>query len=1220
MNRKRTTYSYHHLIVILIGLTLIFSLGFLGDDVTGNKRTTSKVYKPSGITQGAKHGDSYRLNINNINLPMNRSGVLADVNIPPEGTLGRYDNIGFIFSSGFFLSGYSGSRLWANAVASASLVRDYLPGPVGPTNPNAVMYVLKRTDPPGGQAYQEWADAVALGADFYDVDGDGIYNPNIDHPDLLGDETVWCVYNDGTPSPQRRWNAVDPVGIEIRQTVFGLASKGAIGNILFLRYRIKYVGVGAPNEPDKLDSVYFGVWADPDIGFEHQTDLVGSDIPRNAIYTYKSAPDPSYGNNPPAYFITFFSGPVEYVPGETFIDVNENGEYDDGVDEPLDTAYSVRGQAIGTVAFPGARNQPLSSVVEYLNGFSPEYNDPGDHVAARNFMLGRNRDGSEVDPCTFPIGEVRGGVDCNTIDPRFWFSGDPVSNVGWIGTQPWDVRMMANTGPFTLYKDTPENRNAGRLIEKEIVAAYVVGRGTDRLNSITVAREINDISQEIFDNNFPSPPPPPPIAYETKTGPDFIDITWLTAADGQLPIGRNPGDHVRYRAVDEVLDVDKRVQGFYVTAFRTRSTQQTIGGVANAIELANYSIHSNDTIKNIYYSLSNGGIELRRAVAPDNHLLDSTFYSDPAQGRIRLTITEDPFTGGPLVKGKEYYFTITQYTLNHTALVNRAKGDSLYGGSGDYLEIGVAYEEFELLSPRNQRDAGYQIGSNIIRVIFGEDSYSPAISPNTGTRTGGASDGEVKYITVFPEQLTGNTYTVDLIKDNDLPPGQTYLPYWRLINSTTGQVLIDSSKVFNFDTTSYAGRTTEGFILKVKPLIPEFISNRNNYSPFENSWIAPFSTQIPSGIFYVGQDVPQGTFIAGFPTTRSNAISADRLRHVEIRFGQNSKAYRYLNGYIGANLIAQRNSYVYASRVTSADTVGKGTVGNWDTANDRANGFVDVPFQAWVVDEKYGEEYQLATGFLERRRSVAGDFNGRPDGIWDPDTSINRTGEVIFIYDAPYDENGGHIEYTGGTFSTGETVWANLSQGFTIPDNAQGIDDRQREIAASPWFNSLYVAGFQRATLNAFYTPGDVFTIPVAVYPYTDSDQFTFTTLRGGDLTEADKKALFDMVNVFPNPLYGFNPATSYSNTPSDEPFVTFSNLPEDVTIKIFTLSGTLIRTLGTGDKSNPSSPYLRWNLLNENGLRAASGLYIAIVSAPGFGEKVLKFSIIMPQKQLQRF
>ena len=166
----------------------------------------------------------------------------------------------------------------------------------------------------------------------------------------------------------------------------------------------------------------------------------------------------------------------------------------------------------------------------------------------------------------------------------------------------------------------------------------------------------------------------------------------------------------------------------------------------------------------------------------------------------------------------------------------------------------------------------------------------------------------------------------------------------------------------------------------------------------------------------------------------------------------------------------------------------------------------------------------------------------------------------------------------------------------------------------------MYVVGFQRDTTGLFYLEGDELTIPVSVYPYTEESVYQFQTTQGGGLTENEERELFDKVNVYPNPLYGFNVATSYTNSPSDEPFVTFSNLPDEITVRVYSLSGQLLRTLTQADKSSPTSPFIRWDLQNESGLRVASGLYLAIVSSPKFGEKVLKFSIIMPEKQIQKF
>ena len=93
-------------------------------------------------------------------------------------------------------------------------------GTVGmdPNDPKASIYkVTASGDIPFGQkSWQEWSDAVELGADFYDGNGDGIYDPvflngnnqwdpDEDKPDLILDETYWCVFNDGVPANLRRW-------------------------------------------------------------------------------------------------------------------------------------------------------------------------------------------------------------------------------------------------------------------------------------------------------------------------------------------------------------------------------------------------------------------------------------------------------------------------------------------------------------------------------------------------------------------------------------------------------------------------------------------------------------------------------------------------------------------------------------------------------------------------------------------------------------------------------------------------------------------------------------------------------------------------------------------------------------------------------------------------------------------------------------------------------
>jgi hypothetical protein len=372
-------------------------------------------------------------------------------------------------------------------------------------------------------------------------------------------------------------------------------------------------------------------------------------------------------------------------------------------------------------------------------------------------------------------------------------------------------------------------------------------------------------------------------------------------------------------------------------------------------------------------------------------------------------------------------------------------------------------------------------------------------------------------------------------------------------------------------------------------------------------------------------------------TVKSTYLTTDKLRKVELRFREEGfgKAYRYITGYkrapIGSGQVADY-IYPYAEAITSTDTTGKGPIGKWDEVNNRPIGYVDVPFQAWVVDEQHGEEYQLAVGFIEAKssRPFHATFpKGKPDGIWDPGTFVPDNGEYLIIFDTPYsdDPEGNQIELTGGEFQTSTgtvTQWADLVRWYPaiprLPLDAQGITDEQRAIFNSPFLSTMYLLGLVRIDSTSWFTPGDVLTIPLDVYPYTEDDVYQFSTLAGTTVTEEDERARWEKVNVYPNPLFGYNTLSNYySNTP-DEPFVTFTNLPEDVTVKIYSLSGTLLRTLTTDDKDSPTSPFLRWDLENESTLRVASGMYLAIVSNPKYGDKVLKFAIIMPQKQIQRF
>ncbi len=341
----------------------------------------------------------YRFFVNNINLPINNFGVLGDVNIPPEGGSGRFDSVSFLFSGGFWLSGYNQDTLWANGEASASRIHNYIAGNVDSNqyDPRYDLYI--------NESYSYFVDytawnrykfAVYNGAEYYDGDGNGIYDPidlngnyrwdpNEDKPDILGygSQMAWCVYNDGVENRERFVN-VNPQGIEIHQSVFAFESYYApqLQNVVFIRYKI--INTGKVNSI--LDSVYFTAWADADLG-DFNDDLVGSDTLTNSGYIYNYSTDYLFGDNPPAFFISILQGPKAYIPDETFIDINSNGIYDEGIDTPIDTAYNRKGNELGIEIFPGAKNLNLTSFTHY-QASDPVLGDPDNEFDARNYMNG----------------------------------------------------------------------------------------------------------------------------------------------------------------------------------------------------------------------------------------------------------------------------------------------------------------------------------------------------------------------------------------------------------------------------------------------------------------------------------------------------------------------------------------------------------------------------------------------------------------------------------------------------------------------------------------------------------------------------------------------------------------------------------------------------------------------------------------------------------------
>ena len=225
---------------------------------------------------------------------------------------------------------------------------------------------------------------------------------------------------------------------------------------------------------------------------------------------------------------------------------------------------------------------------------------------------------------------------------------------------------------------------------------------------------------------------------------------------------------------------------------------------------------------------------------------------------------------------------------------------------------------------------------------------------------------------------------------------------------------------------------------------------------------------------------------------------------------------------------------------------------------------------------------QLNCFFLEYPDSLGGHMDGR----WDPTADSMGGREVLYILRSDYDPN-------PNSYYTTKNLLLN-----------------------QPLFDIYYVWSPKLISPGANFTVNDQFII----YPYTVTRpyvvpgypliyQVNSKAPSIGDPNLAAVNNDLNKITIVPNPYYGFNSL----ETETSGRFVTFRRLPKQVTIKIYTINGDLIKTL----EKNDNNPTIRWDMTNVDDVPIASGIYICLIDAPGIGTKVLKAAIFTPQERL---
>jgi hypothetical protein len=102
-------------------------------------------------------------------------------------------------------------------------------------------------------------------------------------------------------------------------------------------------------------------------------------------------------------------------------------------------------------------------------------------------------------------------------------------------------------------------------------------------------------------------------------------------------------------------------------------------------------------------------------------------------------------------------------------------------------------------------------------------------------------------------------------------------------------------------------------------------------------------------------------------------------------------------------------------------------------------------------------------------------------------------------------------------------------------------------------------------------------------------------------------------VLAVPNPYYAHS---TYEQTQFTRR-IRFVNVPPTCTIRIYNLSGQLVRTL---QKDNASTSILEWDVKTDHDLPVGSGVYIYHVKTSGQGESIGRLVVFMEKERLNNF
>ena len=315
--------------------------------------------------------------------------------------------------------------------------------------------------------------------------------------------------------------------------------------------------------------------------------------------------------------------------------------------------------------------------------------------------------------------------------------------------------------------------------------------------------------------------------------------------------------------------------------------------------------------------------------------------------------------------------------------------------------------------------------------------------------------------------------------------------------------------------------------------------------------------------------------------------------------------------------IEKMNLRRHASVDKKGRTVGEG--GNASEANLTSNVGMGW-FPGYAIDLSTGERLNMAFG----EDSWLSADNGK-DMIWNPSPNARYSGGQHWIYVFKNGQAASGTENRMRAYDKG----AFLMEQLLDPN----ISSERRAFRDCAWVGSaLSNADFPMLPVEEGLIPNETRVSLRVARPY---DKYSSTVVNTNNVDNAKNnwdplytfstedvatrvnevtvlEEMLEEINVVPNPYYAYS---QYETNKLDNR-VKIVNLPEVCTVRIYNLSGTLIRTY---DKADPLT-FVDWDLKNEANVPIAGGVYIIHIDVPGVGQAIRKWFGVMRPVDLDNF